>query len=237
VHFDAFSRARYATDASIYQIRPIGVVVPQTEEDLTTVVDIAREHQVPILTRGAGTSQCGQTVGAGLVVDCSKFLRNVINLETETTRVEVQPGITLDALNARLRPHGLWYPIDISTSAQATLGGMAGNNSCGSRSLAYGNMVHHVLGIDAILADGTHQFFGEFERGDGRPGAMQIGSQRARELITRLYEIGHGAQDAMRSHWPRILRRVGGYNLDILATLNHQPSIAERPYWTHIAEP
>ena len=237
VHFDAFSRARYATDASIYQIRPIGVVVPQTEEDLTTVVDIAREHQVPIVTRGAGTSQCGQTVGAGLVVDCSKFLRNVINLETETARVEVQPGITLDALNARLRPHGLWYPIDISTSAQATLGGMAGNNSCGSRSLAYGNMVHHVIGIDAILADGTHQFFGEFERGDGRPGAMQIGSQRARELITRLYEIGHGAQDAMQRHWPRILRRVGGYNLDILATLNEQPSIAERPYWTHIAEP
>lgn len=237
VYFDPFSRARYATDASIYQIRPVGVVVPRTEEDLTTVVDIAREHQVPILTRGAGTSQCGQTVGAGLVVDCSKFLRHVINLDTEAARVEVQPGITLDTLNAHLRPHGLWYPIDISTSAQATLGGMAGNNSCGSRSLAYGNMVHHVLGIDAILADGTHQFFGEFERGDGRPGEMQIGSQRVRELVTRLYEIGHGAHDAMQRHWPRLLRRVGGYNLDILASLNHQPSIADRPYWTDIAEP
>ena len=157
VHFDSFSRGRYATDASIYQITPIGVVVPQTEEDLATVVDIARAHQVPILSRGAGTSQCGQTVGSALVVDCSKFLRDIIRIDPDAARVEVQPGITLDALNARLRPLGLWYPVDISTSAQATIGGMAGNNSCGSRSLAYGNMVHHVLGIDAILADGTQQ--------------------------------------------------------------------------------
>lgn len=234
VYFDPFSRARYATDASIYQIRPIGVVVPQTEEDLATVVDIARAHQVPILSRGAGTSQCGQTVGAALVVDCSKFLRQIIRIDPEAARAEVQPGITLDALNARLRSHGLWYPVDISTSAQATLGGMAGNNSCGSRSLAYGNMVHHVLGIDAILADGTQQFFGEFERGDGRSGEMQIGSQRVRELITRLYEIGHRTQDAMRSHWPRVMRRVGGYNLDIFA---NRQAISERPYWAHIGSP
>lgn len=234
VHFDAFSRGRYATDASIYQITPIGVVVPQTEEDLATVVDIARAHQVPILSRGAGTSQCGQTVGAALVVDCSKFLRDIIRIDPDAARVEVQPGITLDALNARLRPHGLWYPVDISTSAQATIGGMAGNNSCGSRSLAYGNMVHHVLGIDAILADGTQQFFGEFERGDGRAGEMQIGSQRVRELITRLYEIGNGAQDAMQMMWPRVLRRVGGYNLDIFA---NRQAISERPYWAHIGSP
>ncbi len=234
VHFDAFSRARYATDASIYQIEPLGVVVPQNEGDLAAIIELARARKIPLLTRGAGTSQCGQTVGAALIIDSSKHLREVVSIDVANCRAEVQPGITLDALNAQLRPHGLWFAVDVSTSAQATLGGMAGNNSCGSRSLAYGNMVHNVRGIDAILADGTQQFFGEFERGDGKPGEMRIGSQRVRELITRLYEIGQGARPAMAHAWPRVLRRVGGYNLDIFETAE---SISERPYWTYFGTP
>jgi FAD/FMN-containing dehydrogenase len=117
--------------------------------------------RVPILPRGGGTSQCGQTVGTALVIDNSKHLNKVLDVRPRAATVEVQPGMVLDHLNAFLKPHGLWYPVDVSTSAQATLGGMAGNNSCGSRSIAYGNMVHNVLGIDAILlADGSQEYFG-----------------------------------------------------------------------------
>ena len=134
VLFDAGSRGRYATDASIYQIEPIGVVVPRTEQDAIAAVQIALDEGVPVLARGAGTSQCGQTVGAAVVIDHSKHLNQVIAFDKDARTVTVQPGVVLDQLNAYLKPHGLWYPVDVSTSAQATLGGMAGNNSCGSPS-------------------------------------------------------------------------------------------------------
>ncbi len=173
VLFDRASRGRYATDASIYQIDPIGVFVPAREQDALTALRIAAQRKLPVLPRGGGTSQCGQTVGAALVIDCSKHLRNVTALDLQRGEVEVQPGITLDALNAQLKPHGVWYPVDVSTGAQATLGGMAGNNSCGSRSIAYGNMVHNVAGIDAWLADGSAARFGPFDRSEGA--ARQIG--------------------------------------------------------------
>ena len=154
VKFDAATRGRYATDASIYQQTPVGVVVPADEEDVAAVIDLAGEMKVPLLSRGAGTSQCGQTVGEALVVDFSRHLNQVIAVDAQARVAEVQPGIVLDHLNARLKPLGLWFPVDVSTSAQATIGGMAGNNSCGSRSIAYGNMVHNVLALDAVLADG-----------------------------------------------------------------------------------
>jgi FAD/FMN-containing dehydrogenase len=169
VLFDAASRGRYSTDASIYQIEPVGVVVPQTEEDALAALHIAIEEGVPVLPRGGGTSQCGQTVGAALVIDHSKHLDRIIRFDAESRTVTVQPGVVLDQLNAYLRPHGLWYPVDVSTSAQATLGGMAGNNSCGSRSIRYGNMVHNVHGIDAVLADGSEYEFGEVPADAGTP--------------------------------------------------------------------
>ncbi len=173
VLFDAASRGRYATDASIYQIEPVGVFVPKSEDDVATALQIAATHKVPVLPRGGGTSQCGQTVGAALVIDNTKNLREVTALDLERNEVEVQPGIVLDALNAHLKKHRVWHPVDVSTSAQATLGGMAGNNSCGSRSIAYGNMVHNVAGIDAWLADGTQASFGLFDEATGR--ARQLG--------------------------------------------------------------
>ena len=153
--FDRASRGRYSTDASIYQVEPIGVLVPRSHDDVRAAVDVCRELGVPLLPRGAGSSQCGQTVGAALVIDHSKHLTGVIAFDREAMTVTVEPGIVLDALNAWLRPHGVWFPVDVSTSAQATLGGMAGNNSCGSRSIAYGNMVHNVLAADVLLVDGT----------------------------------------------------------------------------------
>src|SRR5213592_2882155 len=174
VFFDPASRGRYSTDASIYQIDPVGVVVPKTEEDAKTALRIAVEEGVPVLARGAGSSQCGQTVGAALVIDNSKYLNRILSVDREGATALVEPGVVLDALNAQLRPHALWFPVDVSTSAQATIGGMAGNNSCGSRSIRYGNMVHNVLGIDALLADGSEFHFGavpKISRGSQGPRA------------------------------------------------------------------
>ncbi len=214
VLFDAASRGRYATDASIYQITPVGVLVPQDDADVKTAIDIARDLHVPVLARGGGTSQCGQTVGASLVIDQSKHLRQLLAFNAEERRATVQPGMVLDHLNAKLKPHGLWYPVDVSTSAQATLGGMAGNNSCGSRSIAYGNMVHNVCGAEVWLADGSVQRLGPVATLHGR--AAQI-AQFVQGLVRQ-----HAAQ--INAHWPKVLRRVGGYNLDIF-----QPQ-SERPY-------
>ena len=159
--FDSFSRGRYSTDASIYQIEPIGVLVPRSEQDVQRIVEIAAEEGVPILPRGGGTSQCGQTVGHALVVDVSKYLNQVLEFEPHAKRIRVQPGIVLDQLNRFLRPHGLFFPIDPSTASRATIGGMAGNNSCGARSIRYGNMVHNVRAIDAIAANGECWHFGQ----------------------------------------------------------------------------
>jgi len=214
LYFDAASRGRYATDASIYQIEPVGVFVPTSDDDVAAAIDIARDLRVPLLPRGGGTSQCGQTTGAALVIDHSKHLRNVLAVDTAARTAEVQPGIVLDELNAQLKAHGLWYPVDVSTSAQATLGGMAGNNSCGSRSIAYGNMVHNVLGIDAWLADGSTVSFG--------PVATLGTKERAIADFVRGLAEQHRAE--IEAHWPKVLRRVAGYNLDIF----HPQS--ERPY-------
>ena len=156
VLFDSASRGRYSTDASIYQITPIGVVVPRDQADVLRALEIARDQNVAVLSRGAGTSQCGQTVGDALIIDNSKWLCNVIAFDANAMTITVEPGMVLDHLNAWLKPHGLWFPVDVSTSAQCTIGGMTGNNSCGSRSIEYGNMVHNVLSVDAVLADCAH---------------------------------------------------------------------------------
>ncbi len=214
--FTEADRARYATDASIYQQIPVGVFVPKTADDVKNAIDIARDAKVPVLARGGGTSQCGQTTGVALVIDDSKYFRNVIDFDAAKRTVTVEPGMVLDHLNAFLKPHGLWFPVDVSTSAQATLGGMAGNNSCGSRSIAYGNMVHNVLGADAWLADGSVATFGALDSASGR--ARQIG-ELGQALATE-----HRAE--IERVWPKVLRRVGGYNLDIFCNQN------ERPYTT-----
>ncbi|MBI2754456.1 MAG: FAD-binding protein [Betaproteobacteria bacterium] len=211
VLFDSASRGRYSTDASIYQIEPVGVVVPRTEEAARAALAIAIEHGVPVLPRGAGSSQCGQTVGAALVIDDSKYLKRLIEFDPERRVAVVQPGLVLDSLNAQLRKHGLWFPVDVSTSAQATLGGMAGNNSCGSRSIAYGNMVHNVLAIDAVTASGERWRFGPMS------GSMAEGGPAGyRELVRRLRALYAREEDEIAARFPRVLRKVAGYNLDHL---------------------
>src|SRR5438046_8095776 len=161
VRFDRFTRGRYSTDASIYQIEPLGVVVPKDRADVAAALTIAREEGVPVLPRGGGTSQCGQTVARALVLDCSKYMDGVVSLDPEARRVKVQPGVVMERLNARPRQPKLWVPVDVSTGDRATIGGMTANNSCGSRSIRYGNMVHNVRAIDAILADGSEARFAE----------------------------------------------------------------------------
>ncbi|MCC6531269.1 MAG: FAD-binding protein [Burkholderiales bacterium] len=212
IAFDAAARGRYATDASIYQIEPIGVVVPRTEEAARSAVEIAYQCGVPVLPRGAGTSQCGQTVGAALVIDDSKYLNEVLRFDAEQRVAVVQPGMVLDQLNAFLRPHGLWFPVDVSTSAQATIGGMAGNNSCGSRSIAYGNMVHNVLAIDAMLGTGERYCFGPIAE-DPTASAWPSGYRDLARFLRALYER---EKDEIAARFPSVLRRVAGYNLDHL---------------------
>jgi len=161
VLFDRFSRGRYATDASHYQIEPVGVVVPRTDDDVRAALAIAREEGVPVLPRGGGTSQSGQTVGRALVIDFSKHLKRLIEVNEINGTCVVEPGIVLDDLNRQLRLSGLWFPVDVSTASRATIGGMAGNNSCGTRSIRYGIMRDNVLAIDALLADGSEARFAE----------------------------------------------------------------------------
>ena len=210
---DAASRGRYATDASIYQAMPVAVFVPKTAEDIATAIQIAAELDVPVLPRGGGTSQCGQTTSTALVIDNSKYFRKLLHADPEKATVVVEPGIVLDHLNAALKPHGLWYPVDVSTGGQATIGGMAGNNSCGSRSIAYGNMVHNVLGIDAWLANGQVASFGNYANSSGV--AKQLG-EFVKGLADKL-------QPEIEAHFPKVLRRVAGYNLDIFHPQSELP--------------
>ena len=130
------------------------MVVPRTDADVQAALALAREFGVPVTARGGGTSQAGQTVGDGLIIDYSKHLAEVVEFDPEARTVWVEPGVVLDRLNRFLRPHGLFFPVDISTSSRATLGGMAANNACGARSIRYGIMVDNLLAIDGLLADG-----------------------------------------------------------------------------------
>src|SRR5579872_2443538 len=217
VLFDPFSRGRYSTDASIYQIEPLGVVVARDKDDIAASIQIAREEGVPVLPRGGGTSQCGQTVNRALVVECSKYMQGVGELDTEARRIKVQPGVVMERLNARLRQHKLWFPVDVSTGDRATIGGMTANNSCGARSIRYGNMVHNVRAIDAILADGTAARFAEV------PGNFDedVEPERYRGLVREMRDLHRREADEIEARFPKLLRRVGGYNIDMISDAGH----------------
>src|SRR5579862_9056069 len=207
VLFDAFSRGRYSTDASHYQIMPLGVVTPRSAADAERALAICRTEGVPVTPRGGGTSQAGQTVNESLVIDCSRHFNGVLEVDAAGRRCVVEPGIVLDELNRKLRPTGLWFPVDISTASRATIGGMVGNNSCGARSLRYGNTRENVLSIDAMLADGTRAHFGRI--GDS---AVDV----PRDLVRDLLAIAAREAGEIERRFPKVQRRVGGYNLDAL---------------------
>ncbi|WP_456815266.1 FAD-binding and (Fe-S)-binding domain-containing protein [Bradyrhizobium sp. USDA 4529] len=222
VFFDAFNRGRYATDASFYQIMPAGVVVPRTVDEALRTLAIVRDAGRIVTPRGGGTSQCGQTVNDGIVVDLSKHLNRILSLDVENRSCVVEPGIVLDDLNRQLRKHGLWFPVDVSTASRATIGGMAGNNSCGGRSLRYGTMRDNTLSMDAALADGTLLHFGEVPRDLTRVNSSDSGLKLFRDML----DLGEREALEIADKFPRVQRRVGGYNLDALVPRNAPNNLA-----------
>ncbi|MXW15933.1 MAG: FAD-binding protein, partial [Gemmatimonadetes bacterium] len=235
VRFDALTRALYSTDASIYQIEPIGVVLPRTLDDIDAAMAIAREEGVPVLPRGAGTSQCGQAIGRALVVDTSRHLRRVGPVDREDRTVWVEPGVVLDGLNRRLAPAGLFFPVDVATASRATIGGMAGNNSGGARSIRYGIMADNVLAIEAALADGRVAVFGGDEEGapdprrspGGRPAPAQADHAErngAADLIRAATAIASREAGELERRVPKVLRHVAGYNLHRLLRPGASPA-------------
>ncbi|VIO77442.1 FAD-binding and (Fe-S)-binding domain-containing protein [Bradyrhizobium ivorense] len=222
VFFDAFNRGRYATDASFYQIMPAGVVVPRTIDEALRTLAIARDDGRIVTPRGGGTSQCGQTVNDGIVVDFSKHLNRIVSLDIANRSCVVEPGIVLDDLNRQLKKHGLWFPVDVSTASRATIGGMAGNNSCGGRSLRYGTMRDNTLSMDAALADGTLLHFGEVPRDLTRVNSPESG----RKLFRDMLDLGEREAAEIAERFPKVQRRVGGYNLDALVPRNAPNNLA-----------
>jgi FAD/FMN-containing dehydrogenase/Fe-S oxidoreductase len=212
VRFDDGYRGLYATDASLYQIEPIGVVVPRSRADLVAAVAIAAEEGVPVLPRGGATSLSGQTIGEAIVLDVSKYLNRIGVVDRDRMTVPVEPGVVLDQLNAHLKPLGLMFGPDVSTSDRATIGGMIGNNSAGARSLRYGKTVDHVQSLDVVLDDGTTATFGPVapERLDDVCSA----TDRVAGLHRAVRDVVASHRDAIRKRFPKILRRVSGYNLD-----------------------
>src|ERR1700754_1198986 len=222
VFFDSFNRGRYATDASFYQIVPAGVVVPRTIDEALRAMAIVRDAGRKVTARGGGTSQCGQTINDGIVVDLSKHLNKLISLDVENRTCVVEPGIVLDDLNRQLKKHGLWFPVDVSTASRATIGGMAGNNSCGGRSLRYGTMRNNTLSMDAALADGNLLHFGEVPRDLAAVNANDGGLDLFRDML----DLGSREAAEVADKFPKVQRRVGGYNLDALVPRNAANNMA-----------
>ncbi|MEQ1948415.1 MAG: FAD-binding oxidoreductase, partial [Bryobacteraceae bacterium] len=209
VRFDAVSRALYSTDASVYQIKPLGVTIPKTREDIIKIVQICARHGCPITMRGGGTAQGGQSIGEGLQVDTSKYFNRLLEVNAAERWVRVEPGVVLDELNAQLAPLGMRFAPDISTAGRATIGGMMANNSCGARSVLYGKTIDHVIEQTVLLADGSVVQFREMPRGDV-PQGTTLEANGYRTVLA----LAQAHREEIDRRYPKILRRVGGYNLD-----------------------
>ena len=212
VRFDAVTRALYATDASVYQIEPIGVAIPRSRSDLIRLVGVCAEFRCPITMRGGGTSQAGQAIGPGLIVDTSKYLNTMLDLNVAERWAHVEPGLVLDELNAQLRPHGLRFAPDVSTASRATIGGMMANNSSGARSVIYGKTIDHVLEQEVVLSNGSVMHVGPID-------AEALARKRAEKTLEGacyrvVSDLVSQHRDEIERRFPRVLRRVGGYNLD-----------------------
>ena len=216
VRFDLYSKALYSTDASLYQIQPIGVVLPQDSEDIIKTVQIAVEHNVPILPRGGGTSLAGQSVGEAIVLDMSKYMNQLLEVNVAERWARVQPGIVLDELNHKLKPHGLMYAPDVATSSRANVGGTIGNNSAGSHSLIYGKTIDHVMSLDLVLSNADEITASpiSLEKLETKKQDNTLEANIYRELC----RICEDNAAEIRKRYPRLLRRVAGYNLDEFVT-------------------
>jgi FAD/FMN-containing dehydrogenase/Fe-S oxidoreductase len=209
VRFDPLSRALYSTDASVYKIRPRGVVIPKTREDIIRTVAICARLQCPITMRGGGTSQAGQAIGEGIQVDTSKYYNRLLEVNAEERWARVEPGMVLDELNAQLAPLGLRFAPDISTASRATIGGMMANNSCGARSVLYGKTIDHVLEQTVLLWDGSIVHFREIQRSE-----VPSGDTLEAACYRTVLGLARDHAPEIDRRYPKILRRVAGYNLD-----------------------
>jgi len=215
VSFDEVVLGVYSTDASMYQITPTGVFQPRDEDDVLAAINIAAEHGVSILPRGSGTSLGGQAVGPGLIIDLTKYMNEILELNVEQRWARVQPGIVLDELNAALAPHGLHFAPDPATSSRATIGGIIGNNSSGTKSLIYGIARDHVLETRVALSDGTVLELKEFSGEEyGCRGQGANGNTREAKILGGFRGIIESNRDEIAKNFPKVMRRVQGYNLD-----------------------
>jgi FAD/FMN-containing dehydrogenase/Fe-S oxidoreductase len=212
VRFDKVSRALYSTDASVYQIEPAGVVVVKSREDVTRTVNICRKHGCSLTMRGGGTSQAGQAIGKGLQVDTSKYFNRLLEVNVTERWARVEPGIVLDELNAALRPHNLRFAPDISTASRATVGGMMANNSSGARSVLYGKTIDHVLEQHVVLSDGSVAHFRPLACGEVE--AICKGDTLEASCYREVCRLARAHAGEIEQRYPKVLRRVGGYNLD-----------------------
>jgi len=213
VRFDKVSRALYSTDASVYKIEPVGVAIVRSREDILRTIECAREHGCSITARGGGTSQAGQAIGAGLQVDTSKYYNKLLELNVEERWARVEPGIVLDELNAQLAPHRLRFAPDISTASRATIGGMLSNNSSGARSVLYGKTIDHMLDLHVALADGSVVHLRPLSASELDTVCADATLEGACYRTVRRLVAQHA--DHIADRYPNILRRVGGYNLDV----------------------
>src|SRR5215470_15567902 len=211
VRFDKVSRSLYSTDASVYQIEPAGVVVVKSKEDIVRTIQLCKKHGCSLTMRGGGTSQAGQAIGEGIQVDTSKYFNRLLEVNPAERWARVQPGIVLDELNAALRTHNLRFAPDISTASRATVGGMMANNSSGARSVMYGKTIDHVLEQEVVLADGSVVWFRDLEGAE----LDQVCSQDTFEgsCYRATMRVAHECADEVEARFPKVLRRVGGYNL------------------------
>jgi FAD/FMN-containing dehydrogenase/Fe-S oxidoreductase len=222
VRLDAFTRGRFSTDASIYQIMPAAVLFPKTATDIEIALKAARQGGLSVTMRGAGTSQNGQPIGHGLIVDCSRHFNRVLDYDKDAGTITVEPGVVLEQLNMLVRKDSWFFPVEPSTASRCTIGGMAGNNSSGARSLRYGKMSDNVFSIGALLAAGDPFAFGV--AGNMNSGAN--GTPHVMSIAERVTQIARDRREDIEARYPKVQRRVGGYNLDAL--------IADRPNLSHI---
>jgi FAD/FMN-containing dehydrogenase/Fe-S oxidoreductase len=215
VRFDRVSRALYSTDASVYQIEPLGVVVARTRDDVVATVRLCHEFRCPLTLRGGGTSQAGQAVGSGVILDTSKYLNRLLEVDVARRTARVEPGIVLDELNAQLKVHNLRFAPDISTASRATLGGMMANNSAGARSVLYGITLHHVLEQQVVFADGTLAHLRDLSQAELEAVCQEDSIHgRGCQAVRRL---ARECAAEIEQRYPRLLRRVAGYNLNEFA--------------------
>jgi len=214
---DRLTRAIYATDASIYQIVPDGVLLPRCTADIVAAAQLCGDHAVPLTARGAGTGLTGAAINRGLIVDCSRYFNRILALDPQGRTVRVEPGVVLDELNAVLKPHGLHFAPDVATGSRATVGGMIALNSCGARSILYGRTVDHVLSLEVVLADGSRCTWGQ-----GRAAPDNPLAQKCEEVLARI-ALEHA--DEIAARYPKVLRSNGGYALDRVRVADGRPNV------------